>query len=306
MKKAVSDNNIAVFENIRGFLQAENTMPSTGYYRLMHEDKLHFHKVVELGFCRKGRGTSTTEDLVQDFREGDIQIVFPFQRHMNMSEKADNNEECIWKWSFFDPVILAQHTGNNVFALTKIMESIHIYGIIKKDTHPEIYDALYDLICEAHSGNGKYHLQKAYAMLSLALICMAEKSAETSHVQSTSAVKIPKYFHLIAEALIVVNQRIADGEQPTVDELARTCKMPLSSFRRTFSDVMGVSPKKHITSCAVGRSKTLLSMTDKSIAEIAGDCGFSEISTFNRAFKAVCGTSPNEYRRIKKELLTGK
>ena len=42
----------------------------------------------------------------------------------------------------------------------------------------------------------------------------------------------------------------------------------------------------------------LLQDTDQSLEEIAGQCGFSNILTFRRNFKAVMGVNPSEYRGL--------
>jgi AraC-like DNA-binding protein len=34
----------------------------------------------------------------------------------------------------------------------------------------------------------------------------------------------------------------------------------------------------------------------ESVATIAGDCGFGDLSTFNRQFRRVMGVSPNQFR----------
>jgi AraC-like DNA-binding protein len=41
----------------------------------------------------------------------------------------------------------------------------------------------------------------------------------------------------------------------------------------------------------------LLRESDASVAQIALNCGFADHSAFTRAFRAVTGMSPTEYRR---------
>ena len=44
-------------------------------------------------------------------------------------------------------------------------------------------------------------------------------------------------------------------------------------------------------------AKTLLAKTEKSVADIASQCGYEEYSYFCRVFKKSTGQTPNEYRR---------
>jgi AraC-like DNA-binding protein len=54
-----------------------------------------------------------------------------------------------------------------------------------------------------------------------------------------------------------------------------------------------------ITKTRITAGSRLLRETDSSIAEIALNCGFADHSAFTRAFRAVTGHSPSQYRRLK-------
>lgn len=41
----------------------------------------------------------------------------------------------------------------------------------------------------------------------------------------------------------------------------------------------------------------LLKTTDRSIAQISDDLGFTDISVFSRQFKQIVGTSPSAFRK---------
>ena len=45
--------------------------------------------------------------------------------------------------------------------------------------------------------------------------------------------------------------------------------------------------------------------TDKNITEISKETGFSNITHFNRVFKAVTGTTPSGYRKTHRNLVGG-
>ena len=256
-------------------------------YHLAREDsELHFHKVIELGLCTSGHGSAETDGIAQTFAAGDYQIVFPFQNHRNRAESDD----CVWNWVFLDPWMLAAHTGISQLLFTELMEKIRLYGIIRKEAHPALCSRLDELLTAAGS-DAPYRNERICAMLTLLLIDMAALPDGTA-----APVTIPPRFDAIAPALILVGERLAAGELPSVQALADACRMPLSSFRRTFTAVIGVSPKRHITICAVQKAAMLLLTTDKNVTEIAGLSGFPEISTFNRAFRSVLGTAPADYR----------
>jgi len=82
----------------------------------------------------------------------------------------------------------------------------------------------------------------------------------------------------------------------SIDEFSHLCGMSLSTFKRKFNETFNDSPKRYIARMKLEKASNLLSFPDKRISDIAYDCGFETISTFNRSFKFHFGKSPTEYR----------
>jgi len=82
----------------------------------------------------------------------------------------------------------------------------------------------------------------------------------------------------------------------SIEEFAILCGMSTSSFKRKFSTVYNESPKKYLAKMKLQRASKLLSAHDHRISDIAYECGYETISTFNRSFKAHFGQSPSDYR----------
>jgi AraC-like DNA-binding protein len=82
----------------------------------------------------------------------------------------------------------------------------------------------------------------------------------------------------------------------SIGDFAKLCNMSLSSFKRKFTSVYSESPKKYINRMKLINASQLLINTDFLISEIAYECGFDTISSFNRSFRIHFKTSPTEYR----------
>jgi AraC-like DNA-binding protein len=82
----------------------------------------------------------------------------------------------------------------------------------------------------------------------------------------------------------------------SIDELSALCHMSPSSFKRKFKTVYQESPKKYIAKKKVQRAAELLRSDELRISEVAYDCGFESLATFNRTFKTAFGKSPSEFR----------
>ena len=80
------------------------------------------------------------------------------------------------------------------------------------------------------------------------------------------------------------------------DEFAHLCGMSLSSFKRKFNDVFKDSPKKYIAKMKLEKASKMLQLPEHRISDVAYDCGYESISTFNRSFKSHFGKSPSQYR----------
>ena len=82
----------------------------------------------------------------------------------------------------------------------------------------------------------------------------------------------------------------------SVAEMAQLCAMSTSSFKRKFNDVFGESPKKYLANKKLEKAIQLLKNSADRISNIAYDCGYDTISTFNRSFKLSYGVSPSAFR----------
>lgn len=78
--------------------------------------------------------------------------------------------------------------------------------------------------------------------------------------------------------------------------LARVAAMSPYHFLRTFRQVTGVTPHQFILRTRLHRAAVRLRASDEQIATIAFDCGFNDLSTFNRRFRRTIGVTPGDYR----------
>lgn len=82
----------------------------------------------------------------------------------------------------------------------------------------------------------------------------------------------------------------------SVSEFAQLCGMSVSSFKRKFAETFKESPGKYIEKKKLQKALNLLTSSTLRVSDIAYDCGYETISTFNRSFKAHFGKSPSDYR----------
>lgn len=71
---------------------------------------------------------------------------------------------------------------------------------------------------------------------------------------------------------------------------------------REFKKYYGITPSEHINDLRLQEATSRLRTSECKIIDIMYDCGFNNVSYFNRMFKAKYGLSPREYRDMNKKI----
>jgi AraC family transcriptional regulator len=96
------------------------------------------------------------------------------------------------------------------------------------------------------------------------------------------------------EAVRLIERRYA--ESLPLAELAAACGMTRYHFLRVFRQVIGVTPHQYVLRIRLRHAALGLRRGAVSIAALAFELGFGDLSTFNAAFKRSFGVSPRAYR----------
>jgi len=80
-------------------------------------------------------------------------------------------------------------------------------------------------------------------------------------------------------------------------ELARVACMHPSSLGRYVKRMTGMTLTQYVNEFRIGYACRLLAMDDRPVVEICFDCGFQNLSHFNRCFRRSKETSPTAYRK---------
>jgi AraC family transcriptional regulator len=82
----------------------------------------------------------------------------------------------------------------------------------------------------------------------------------------------------------------------TLDNMSRGAGVSPYHFLRTFERLTGVTPHQYILRARLRDAALGLASREDTILDIALQCGFGDVSNFNRAFRAEFGLTPRAYR----------
>src|SRR5262249_36768173 len=87
------------------------------------------------------------------------------------------------------------------------------------------------------------------------------------------------------------------GARLCLSRLAGDAGLSLYHFLRTFERVTGITPHQYVRRIRLREAARRLVLEQARVLDVALDCGFGDLSAFNRAFRAEFGVSPRVYRR---------
>lgn len=99
---------------------------------------------------------------------------------------------------------------------------------------------------------------------------------------------------LMAEACLYISQNCA--EALTIDDVAKKIGISKSYFSHLFKDYLQMTFVDYLTRERIRRAESMFLDRKKKIIDIAFECGFTSISSFNRSFRKTKGISPREFR----------
>jgi AraC-like DNA-binding protein len=113
--------------------------------------------------------------------------------------------------------------------------------------------------------------------------------------QKVSPQSLLKAYATVQPSLDFINENFS--EQITLDDIAKASGYSQFYFQKKFVEIMGVSPQKYLVDTRIAHAKKLLVDPQKSLVNIAYECGFPSQSYFCYTFKKNTNLTPTEYKK---------
>ena len=218
------------------------------------------------------------DDLEHAWEQGDChskdirEITIQFPRDMFSPEQLEKNQFAAIRR------MLQQAEHGLAFPVSTIVKVYHIL-----DTLPSQKDRF------------KQFLQFLLLLNELASSEGARVLASTSFAHAAKSSE--------SRRILKVKQYIDEHAAETVHlaDLADMVGMSPSAFSRFFKLRTGRTLSDYLIDIKLGNAARMLVDTTRNISEICYDCGFNNLSNFNRIFKAKRGVTPREFRAMYKK-----
>jgi len=250
----------------------------------------HAHGCLELGIVLSGRIVLLFDEADVSCGPGDLWLCSMWERHGWQVEELGSSTVFV----IFRPELLLDLPDGDppyleLFAFPPDQRASALDGAAR-----ERFAAIgHDLAREA---DGQAPYSPVLARLGL-LRTLAELSR--LHVSEAAGVSPGASERRLALARLMPIVRLVH-EEPwrhlAAGEAAVRCSMSLSAFHRTFRRAMGMSFSRFRQRARVAYAAHLLLHVDSTIAAVASDAGFTDISHLNRGFRSQYGCTPSYYR----------
>lgn len=267
-------------------------MIDTPYYPPYIPDALHIHNCMEIGVCLAGWGQVHLRQTSYAFSAGSV-IVAPRGVYHNQTCAGEPLTQ--WLYIVLNEDHLLRKTPERYrTVIASLLDSIRESGLFLENSADNSIDAMVKLMLDLRR-RGDADAEIQLELCSYLLLMELARYVSSMPLPVTASAADPRRRQPVEPALAYVYEHYKEDIQ-TVD-LARSCSMSESYFRKQFLKIMGLSPMEHVNRYRIHRAMNLLRTTSDPIQNIAVRAGFSSIAAFNRNFKQYAGLSPSEWRR---------
>ncbi|GEM_PF-2940803 len=240
---------------------------------------LHAHNVLELGICLKGHGIFIIDNDISPYDSGDIILIHPGVYHR---AKSGAGVDDLWYFIYFNPEDWTEYwMPEHVNRLVHYFEDHVVFSLV---------NVLVEEI-KSKRADREYIIAGLINSILVRIKRIEKKEAEKGIGSTGQNFKTDSR---ITKAIdILLN---CGTESCEISELAQSCNLSESRFRHLFKKLVGTSPKSFQIKIRINTAINLIKSGERKMVDIAYECGFESVSSFNRHFRQETGMSPRQWR----------
>ena len=253
---------------------------------------IHWHNEMEIIYIKKGSGIITLDFESRYVESGDIIVVIPGQTHGITQLNGYNME---YENIIFDLDMLISKYSDGLettYFIPLLSGDLVFNHIITRDDpyYSKISDCLNraDKLCANGRPQGYELAIKGFLYEFLFALYEITETNQLPQIESN------KNLDKIKDVIKYIEENY---QHPiSIEEIATVCNFSSSHFMKYFKKVMGTSFIDYLNEYRLSMASRLLLSSSDNILEVAAECGYENLSYFNRIFKKKYGVTPSAYR----------
>jgi AraC-like DNA-binding protein len=250
---------------------------------------LHSHEELELNFILNAQGARrVVGDHIGEIDDMELVLVGSNLPHFWQTHKCKSREIREITIQFHKDLFDEKFLRRNQLSFIRNMLDRAAKGIIfSRQTIEQINPRLTIL-------SQKQGFDSVLELLSILHDLSISRNMHTLSDATFNNVEVSYNSRRIEKAIEYMNQNFQ--KSITLSEVSKLANMTDVSFSRFFKNRTGITFMDSLLEMRLGHASRLLIDTTQSVAEVAYNCGFNNISNFNRLFKKKKGCTPKEFR----------
>ena len=252
----------------------------------------HYHPEVELTLIRKGKGIRLVGDSIQPFEDGDLVLLGANIPHLWRSGASYFDQSSGLTIEAIAIHFKADFWGNAFLGLPelsfikKLLDSAQRGIRLLGGTHERVAAKMEEII----HATGAARIERLLHILDLiATSTECELLSSTGFVQAFNANNADRIDQIF-------NYTFTHFKEPlSIEKVAAAVNLSPHSFCRYFKTRTLKTYWQFLLEIRIGYACKRLLENKQNISQIAFESGFSNLSNFNRQFKAVMGLTPQQY-----------
>ena len=263
-----------------------------------HIDKSswHYHQEYELSFITEGSGQRIVGDSIEAFYPGDLIFIGSRIPHVWFSEEP-------YLKQFSGRTLESVYLLFNNIILPPELLSLPEFNYVKKAI--KLSERGIRITGDTLNNVSRIMLQLPYLdnfkrlMLFYEIMDIIGRSNSFSYLASRNYVK--SKFETTNSRIKRIHEYMMKNynEEINLDKIADIAHMAPASVCRFFKASTGLTIFEYLNKIKIDYSCQLLLNSDLNIVNISYDCGFNNLSHFNKQFKKFNGKTPTKFRRLR-------
>lgn len=250
-------------------------------------DKFHQHKEIQVSFITEGSGTLIVGDTINDYTKGDVLVIGGNLPHVFKSDEG------LAKKSLMLTLFFTKNAFGDYFFELEELGTLHPF--FKKAENGFKVISNTDLLKEHFKA-----LKKASKFDRFVILLGILKGLSRAKIKALSSfVYEKKYTDIEGKRMQDVMEHTMNHYQEyiTLDDIAKVAAMTKNAFCKYFKKRTNKTYFQFLSELRIeNASKLLTSNHELSVSETAYQCGFRNLSNFNRQFLTIKKKTPSKYR----------